>query len=680
MPSRTTLALTPSLQRSSTPPSFRRHETRAHAAAAIAAGLAAGVLGCTAARAQPSPQTGAENDGRVVVTAARHAQLAVDAPASLTVVTREEIEDRGADNLLDAVRGSAGISLQGRAIGGRQVLSLRGLDSRHTLFLVDGRRVAASDGVIGHSDFQYDWIAVEDIARIEVVRGPLSVLYGAEAMGGVINVITRQPTAEWRLGASAEASQADGGRGGDGLRANLRVDGPLANGLALRAGAHRTRRAAQASATDARIDELEGREKTDGWAALTWRATPGQRLEGEYRVTQEDRWAGARERSGARRYHQSKNLIDRSFTSLAWDADWGDVGAATTVSTQLRAYRADLTVDNLRTNGVTVNPSQSIDDRVLEGQARAGIAAHDLMAGFESRNDGFSDPGLPGGRSVAQLRSLFVQDELAVARALRLTLGVRHDRHNLFGSQTSPRAYVVWRDDAWTIKGGYSHGFMAPNLKQIVPGARAEGPNTFLGNPQLRPETSVSTELGVGWQQAAREWQLTAFDQRVSDLIGVKLLTAGPVPGTGTYTYENVSKAHLSGAEASVAQPIATGVSLALSYTYLDATGDDGQRLVQRPRHVAAMRLDWQQGRWRGGLRVEHSGDQLLAATTVGASPMPAPDVTLVGAHLTCALPEGLELTIGVNNLTEVSLAAKSPLFTAVEPLRTWRLALRGRW
>ena len=93
--------------------------------------------------------------------------------------------------MLDALRGESGVTLQGRTIGGRKVLSLRGMDSRHTLFLVDGKRIGASDGVIGHSDFQYDWIAVEDIERIEVVRGPMSVLYGSEALGGVVHMNTK---------------------------------------------------------------------------------------------------------------------------------------------------------------------------------------------------------------------------------------------------------------------------------------------------------------------------------------------------------------------------------------------------------------------------------------------------------------------------------------------------------
>ena len=151
------------------------HGRHTLAAAIVALGAIAGPV----AAADPgAPQT-------IVVTATRHAMAALDAPAAMSVVTREEIAARGADDVLDALRGETGVSLQGRSIGGRKVISLRGMDSKHTLFLVDGRRIGASDGVVGHSDFQYDWIAVEDVDRIEVVRGPLSVLYGSEAMAHV---------------------------------------------------------------------------------------------------------------------------------------------------------------------------------------------------------------------------------------------------------------------------------------------------------------------------------------------------------------------------------------------------------------------------------------------------------------------------------------------------------------
>ncbi len=644
-------------------------------------GLVLAVASSAAGVGAPAGASAADSDApaqQIVVTATRHAILDIQAPAAMSVVTRRDIENRGADNLIEAIRGEAGVSLQGLAIGGRKVLSLRGMDSKHTLFLVDGRRVGASDGVIGHSDFQYDWIAIEDVERIEIVRGPLSVLYGSEAMGGVVNVITRPPSDQWRFGVTAEGSRADDGRGGDGYRAALQADGPLAAGLALRAGVGHTRRSALASPADPRISELEGRDKQDGWAGLVWQPAAGQRMDAEHRVTREDRWADARERSGARRYHQTVNLMERTLSSVSWEADW--IGAAN-LSTQLRAYRTMLDVENQRSQGVAINPPQRIEDRVLEGQARARLGVQDLTTGFEAHNEGLRDPGLPGGHSIAQHRALYVQHEQPLSDALRLTLGLRHDRHNLFGRQTSPRLYLVWHADGpWTIKGGYSHGFKAPNLKQIVPGARREGPNTFLGNAGLRPETSDGVELGFGWQQGAAAVQVMAFDQRVKDLIESRLVSPGTVPGTGTYTYQNLERARLRGLESSVTGPLGAGFSSGLSYTYLDAKSGDGQRLDRRPRHSMTLRLDWKGGSWKAGLRSEYSADQQLPSLTTGAASQPVPALTMLGAHLVRTLPAGLELTLGVDNLSNVRLSDKSPLFTQVEPPRTWRTALRGHW
>lgn len=655
------------------PSSARAKSRHRPTAAALAAALAAGL--CSPHRAAAAPEAAAP---QVVVTATRRPMLEVDAPAAMTVVTRRQIEQRGADNVLDAIRGETGVSLQGRAIGGRQVISLRGLDSRHTLFLVDGRRVASSDSVIGHSDFQYDWIAVEDIERIEIARGPLSVLYGSEAMGGVINIITREPSNTWTGGATVEGSWAEGGRGGDGWRTAFGLSGPLGGGLALRAGASQTVLDPLASLEDARISELEGREKSEGWLSLAWWLPAGHRLDADFRQSREERVADARERGGARRYHQTLNRLDRQMASLGWSAQWGGPLA---LASQLRAYSSVIDVLNERSAGVLPNPPQRLQDEVLEGQLGGLSGLHAWTTGFEARNESLEDAGLPGGRSLARLRALYVQDEWAVLPQLRLTLGLRRDDNSLYGGETSPRAYAVWRaSPVWTVKGGYGHGFKAPNLKQIVPGARREGPNLFIGNPDLQPETSNSVELGVGWQQGGSEGQLMVFDQQIDDLIEVVLLRAGPVPGTGTYSYRNVAEARMRGVEAGLSQALGAAFVLGLSANYLDARDGEGQRLDKRPRVTATLRLDWQRSDWRAGARAEYAAGQLLPAVTVGAPSVKAPSTTLLNAYLIRALPGGLELALTVDNLSDLRLADESPLFAQAEAPRTWRLALRGRW
>ena len=618
--------------------------------------------------AEQVPETPAAET--VVVTATRYPVNWIDAPAAISVIPRREIEARGADNVLDAIRGVPGLSLQGRTIGGRKVLSIRGMDSKQTLFLVDGKRVGASDGVMGHSDYQYDWIPMGDVERIEVVRGPLSALYGSEAMGGVVNVITRRPSAErWSGSAAVEGLWPDDDRGGDGWRVGARAGGPLGAGWTLDAGAARSRQGAIASSVDANVDELEGRDMREGWVGLGWTPLAGHDLGFEWREGREQRWADAQERTGRKRLYETVNDIDRRLVSGDWRARWG---GAWDVETQLRAYTSSIEVVNTRTNGVVPNPTQRLGDDVLDGQAIWTLGPQTWAAGFEARNESLEDPGLPGGRSLARHRALFAQDEFAFAERWSATLGLRWDDHSLYGSQWSPRAYLVYTiGDGWSAKGGYGHGFKAPNLKQIVPGERREGPNVFLGNPDLQPEVSDSFEIGVGRAKDGQELQLIVFDNRVDDLIAVKLLTPGTVPGTGIYTYENIDRARMRGVEAALAQPLGAAFTLRASYTYLDARDGDGNRLERRPRHTASAGLEWSRGAWTASLRGDYTADQVQGGQTL-------PDLTLWYAAATVTLRPGLDLVVGLDNVTDVNLADESTAFAYAEPPRTLRLALRA--
>ena len=644
---------------------------------ALASLLALGAV--TMARAQAAADASLQT---VVVTATRHATLAIDAPAALSVVTREQLEARGADNVLDAIRAEPGLSLQGRAVGGRKVLSMRGLDARHTLFLVNGQRVSASDGVVGASDFQYDWLSAMDVERIEVVRGPLSVLYGSEALGGVVNVITRRPGERWRFGAAAEAQRADGGRGGDGWRAAVAADGPLAPGLSLGAGLSGRALNPVATPTDARLSEGEGRDKAEGWLNLYWTPVASQRLGLSHRRGDELRDAGARERSGARRFHQTVNHIERAMSTLQWDADWRHpLDGTEPLQTQLRAYRATLDVANRRTAGVAVNPTQGLQDDVVDGQLQLPLGDSLWTAGAELRNESLADPGLPGGRSLARHRAGFVQWESPLVRDVRLTAGLRADEHSRYGSQLSPRVYAVWTlNAAWTLKGGYSRGFKAPNLKQIVPGTRAEGPNLVQGHAALSPELSDGVEAAVAWRHGGQELQLVAFEQRLRDMIELRLVSPGTTPGTGTYVYENLSRARFRGLEASWLQRLGGGFTLNLGYQYLDAHNAQGQRLDRRPRHAATARLDWQQGPWKAGVDLETHAGLLLPAATTTAPPVAVPAVRQAGAHAAWRIDRHLELGLGVRNLGNVRLQDDSPLYTHAEAPRTWRVTLRGQW
>ncbi|MBI5718895.1 MAG: TonB-dependent receptor [Burkholderiales bacterium] len=644
--------------------------------------VSSATAGATIAASSPAPQV-------VVISATRLAMAMADAPAAMSVVPRETIEQLGADDLLEALRGESGITLFGRTIGGRKTLALRGMESRHTLYLVDGRRIGASDGLIGHTDFQLGWVAVEEIERIEVVRGPLSALYGAEALGGVLQIVTRAPSAKLEGSATTEGSWAEGGRGGGGHRAAARVSGPLAEGMRIAVVAADTRRSAIASPSDPRISELEGRHKHDGGVRVAWDAAANHRIEFDARSGLEERFGHAVERSGRRRVYFTDTDVRRSHGALSWFADWAGAGASGASGaaapsgewrSQLAAYGSHLAMVNARSNGVAALRSNALADDVLDGQVSGRPAAdHLLVAGFEARRERLSNTALPGGRSSAEHRSIYAHDEFALRRELSLSGGLRYDEHERFGSVWSPRLYAVWQAaPQWTVKGGASRGFKPPTLKQITPGyAEDEGPNTFFSDPTLQPETSTAFELGAGFDEHDFGATAMLFHNRVHDLIVPRFL--GTVAGRDQYIYASLDDARLQGLE--LAFTLREGrFTLTGNWQWLDAKDGAGQRLERRPRVAAGLGLHWDEGPWHARWRADHVSTQLLAAAAAGQPPQRVPSLTTMAASLGRRLDRGLDLELGVNNLDDLSLAQRSPLFTWAEAPRTWRLTLRGRW
>jgi outer membrane receptor for ferrienterochelin and colicins len=633
--------------------------------------LALAVLALTAvaAQADEAPQA----LPRIVVSATRHAVPLADAPAAITVVDAGQVAERGTDNLLQALRVEPGVTAFGRPTGGRKSLSLRGMDPRHVLVLVDGQRISASDGLVGSSDFQLDWTGAVDIERIEVVRGPMSVLYGAEALGGVVNVITAPLTGELQARAFVEGRDGDGGGSGHRLGAALRGGfGPSVDfGLAL----SDARRESTPTAADARITAVEGRQPRELSARLQWRAAPTQRLGLDSRHTDEQRWLDARERSGPRRYHRSLHHLVRDHTSLSWDAEWGEGR-----DTLLRVYENRLAVSNIKTNGVASLRPNTLKDRVLEGQGSWLVGtAQRLTGGFEWRDEHLDNAGLPGGQARAAHTGIYLQDEAKLSPALSLAAGARADHASRFGTELSPRLYAVWKPAAgWVVKGGIGHGFKAPTLKQINPEYKEdEGPNTYIGQAGLKPETNDNVEATLAWDIASAGASVTAFRNRIRQLILPVLLSG--TPASGTYQFRNLDSAVLQGLEAAAGWRRG-GWTLQAQAGLLSAHDGRGVWLEKRARTTWGLRADWQQGAWRVGGDVTTQSGLRLASPVAGQPPQAVPRLTMVNLHASLVLSPQLTLRAGIDNASNLRLAARSSLFSWEELPRNCRIGIEGRW
>ena len=592
----------------------------------------------------------------VTVTATMTEQEARTAPASVTVVTEEELAQRNAANLLDAVRGTPGVTFQGRQVGGRKTLALRGMEGKHTLTLIDGRRISASDDVIGHSDYQYGWLPMAAVERVEIIRGPLSALYGSEALGGVINLITKKPKDRWMasIGLSG-ATGLDSDTAADALRTSVYAAGPLGEQFNLAINAEKSYQGSTVLPEDRAQSEIEGNRTRSLGLTASWQPVAGHEVEFGVQDGLEKRDSDDINRTPT--YYHNRYELDRTQKHASWNADWGNGWRS-----QLRAYRSDISIRNLRNNGVAATRPQDMRDSVVDGHASTRWGSHQITVGGEWRKEELVNAGLKNGQDEATHKALFVQDEFALGQNLMATLGLRGDHHEIFGSEVSPRAYLVWEaSPTLVVKGGYGHAFKAPTLKQISPNyVGAEGPHSFLGNGNIQPETSNAFELGANWQAAPQlALRATVFHTEVKQLITYRLLQKiGP---RSIYQYDNVDAARIQGLEAGFTWDITPRLQWNNDATWLHTRDKTtGQELNDRPRVAWNSTLVWQVQQWRTQLGAETTGKQQSASGKL-------PAYTLWNASVGRAWKLGgerqLHLSTGIQNLGNVRMQEESPNF-----------------
>ena len=613
----------------------------------------------------------ADNLDDVIVTATRSEIDTKDAPGSVTVINRKQIEQKGGESIVDLIRGTAGINLRGIGTGGRKSISLRGMEGRHTLVLVDGKRIPSTNDSFGpNTDYQYDWVSPENVERVEVVRGPMSVLYGADALGGVVNIITRKPSKKMQASVKAKGLFSKGDKEGNGHALELNLSGSVNDELQFSVSAQESRRASLESQLRVGQSSIEGRKKQQLTLGFNWQPAKNHNIKLDISDAQEDRWydtVKVNRRSKTKTLYQSQYNIDREQVSLGWKGSYGDKSAS------LRAYQTSIDVSNKATNGVRGTAPQKLKDTTLEGSLTFPLGQkHFMTTGFEYRTEKLKNSRLKGGEDEVTLNSLYLQDEMDLTDKLVFTLGARLDDHEVFGNETSPRASLVWNaTDKLTLKGSYGHGFRAPNIKQASADYLfALGIVKITGNPDLKPETNNAFELGVNYSADNYSVDAAIFDNKVKNLVEL----TGPITNR---TYKNVAEARLKGIELSSNVNIREGLNLKNSYQYLDAKDGDGNRLKHRPRHALSSNVTWKKNTWKMNLGAEYISGQIVEHNNVSTD---VPGYVMWNTGVQKAVRKNLDLALRIDNLTDVRLEDKSSAFLHEEYPRTISLELRGRF
>ncbi|MAC98443.1 MAG: TonB-dependent receptor [Pseudomonadales bacterium] len=609
----------------------------------------------------------------MVVTATTTERSTADAPASVSVVGGDELRRRPVNDLADAVRNTVGVDLQDLGLG-RRGISIRGMDSEQTLMLVDGQRINASASGIAHSDFELGWVPTEAIERVEIVRGPMSSLYGSEALGGVVNVITRAATDEWQGSLSSNATFTDSSLDGDQRKTGFYLGGPLVDGtLGLNLWGEFRQRDALHDAANPALSQLDEQDARTGHLGLSWTPLDNQRIDLSVDAGNEEQ-DGDRS-STASPLYQTHYDVDRRRYSLSHNGDWG------WGDSQVRLYRSELERKAYRSDGGDASGPNTFTDTVLDGRVGLPLGEHHLLTlGAETRREELEDPTVNrGGKAEQDRYAAFAQDEIWFNEQWELVLGARVDRHEDFGWETSPRGYLMYHpSDALTLRAGVGHGFKAPTLEQLSPEyesrAAMGGRGIIRGNPELEPETNQSFELGAELDQGRWMVAATLFRNDVDNLIETIRLPTCDVPGRVCLEYDNIAEARLQGLELSGRITLLDPLSLSANYTYLDAENRvTKERLADRSRHRANASVNWDLTPALGTrLQAEYHSSQLRSATEPDS-----PGYTLVNWYLDYAVTRNLSLHTGIENIGNERLANDDPDdYDRVDPGRRYFVGL----
>lgn len=588
-----------------------------------------------------------------IVTASQTAHSQLTAPASASVITRAELEKMPVYDLADAVKRLPGVHINTSSAYGRKEIKIRGMDSDYTLLLVNGRRINSRDALTSNyaNDFDLASIPMAAVERIEVIRGPMSSLYGADALGGVVNVILRQPSNKTEAGVAYSYEHPSEGDNGDshttsGYLSGALIEDTLLGNLIVDSTDQAAWQSEQLSLQGS--DAAEQRQGTNVLGSLSWLLDEQQSIDVDLSHREDDRKA---------RWNNFGSLVtnvqemQRSTFGVAHNGAWDSFNS------RLRYYYEDveLTDDSQimsKLRGRIGEVEQN--NHTLDGQVSTDLGSHLLTAGSELRRTTLSHNQNLGQETEVEQKAIYLQDEVSFG-ALAVTLGGRWDKHEVYGGEFSPRLYGIYHlSDSWVLKGGAGKAFKAPDITQSDDSysvLACRGMCQIVGNPELKPETSVSYELGTLFQDQRVEAGIMFFNNDIEDMIVSDSWRAGHRPKV--MTYSNVSQARVQGYELQGRYAFNDALSARGNYTYADAEDrDTGKPLNNTPQHVANIGLDWQALSQLGlNLDYQYTGSQMLVVPAKSASFESGAYATLSLGGTFQATKE-LALKAGVNNLT----------------------------
>jgi len=591
--------------------------------------LSFAVLAAMSSLAQANPDNStadATQLNTIVVTATGYEQDLSKAPASITVIDREELEKREYNDITDVLRHTPGVVVSGS--GSAQTISIRGMSSNYTLFLVDGKRQYGRDVNPNGDDAGFEkniLPPVSAIERIEIIRGPASTLYGTDAMGGVVNIITKKVSDRWSGSVELGSVIQDQGNAGDIQNGSVYLAGPLLeNKLGLQLSLNKQKRE-----EDAYVGGFRGTERESLNSRLSYILNDNHDLQLEANfVQQESETTVGKTVAPANNAADSSSRNYRHVYALTHHGRYSDQLDSTTYLQYENSKNPDRGNTQLGTKGI------ELDTWTFNNQWNWLLGNHTLSFGAHYKDEKLTDKATNRNPNAPEFSELtrwsaaaFLEDTWHLSDRFDLTAGLRYDHDENYSGHVSPRLYGVYSlNDQWTVKGGVSTGYKQPDIRAATEGfysvtggggsPLATGRGIIRANPDLDPESSLSSELGVNWQNDRVKASLTAYVTQYKDRITEVRACETDTDGSSTnrdnwqewkcfegdtpfyFISEriNVDEAELKGVEATLEASLSDYTTLMANYTFTDSefkTGEfKGQPVNQMPEHMLNITVD----------------------------------------------------------------------------------------
>lgn len=564
-----------------------------------------------------------EHQETMVVTATQIAQPIADVDASVEVISRKQIETFSGRSLSEVLRHSAG--LQVTDTGSSSNISIRGFEDGHTLILVDGQRRTEK-----YAGSNVNNISLENVERIEIVRGPMSALYGADALGGVINIITRTPEkSATRIKVSFGGATNDEGR--ETALIHLGQDFKLGAsshtvGVELKDRKPYTGENGLLNEEDRKFFNYRGH----------YQLSDDQDLRFGYEYLKQDD-TNAEPDTG--RFEKEK----RHTFSSQYNKQLGEENLAVDFS-----YGESDTTVNRGTGDEFTDYSQTQLDLRYSG-ALGDAHLYNFGAGYRHDDAVISINSTDAKRDVFHL---YAQDQWQLSEQFRLITGLRYDRYSDFGSSVNPRISLSWRQDDWKVRAGYGRAFSAPSYIEMFSTFSRGRPgrlSVIQGNADLQPEEADTYELSVHKELDNGSFEITAYHSDVDQLIASQV---EQVIGTTTFFRQrNIDEATLKGLETNLNYHLSDAHHLNLAIEYQDVRdASTNERLTGRARLQGRFTLDseWN-SQWSTSLRAQYQDDFLETHSRA----VPAYNSNLLTFDMSAKyrVRPNVELFSGVNNI-----------------------------